>query len=148
MYFVDRKLLEERLQYMEKLLGTFHSQNEWTEPLQQLALERIVHCWLEAMIDVGNQMIDGFIMRDPGGYSDIINILEDEKVIEEQTANALQNVLVWRKTLVNDYLNINHLEIEATMREHKRAMEYFSNAVRVYLEKELGPVSAFLPDER
>ncbi|QQK81328.1 DUF86 domain-containing protein [Salicibibacter cibi] len=148
MYFVDRTLLEKRLQYMEKLLKTFRDQNEWVEPLEKMALERMAHCWLEAMIDVGNQMIDGFIMRDPGGYSDIIDILEDEQVIGKQTANALQSVLRWRKTLVNDYLNVNHEEIEATIRAHQREMEHFPNAVRVYLEEELGPVSAFLPDER
>ncbi|AXF56145.1 DUF86 domain-containing protein [Salicibibacter kimchii] len=148
MYFVDRTLLEKRLQYLEKLLRTFRGQNEWADPLEKLALERMTHSWLEAMIDVGNQMIDGFIMRDAGGYSDIINVLEDEKVIGEQMANALQTVLVWRKTLVNDYLNINHGELEAILRTHEREMEYFPNAVRVYLEEELGPVSAFLPDER
>ncbi|QDI91319.1 DUF86 domain-containing protein [Salicibibacter halophilus] len=147
MYFVDRKLLEKRLQYMEELLKTFRGQNEWANPLETLALERITHCWLEAMIDVGNQMIDGFIMRDPGGYSDIIDILEDEKVIGEETANALQRLLAWRKPLVNDYLNVKHGELAATMREHEREMEHFPKAVRVYLEEELGPVSAFLPDE-
>ena len=36
---------------------------------------------IESIIDVGNTMIDGFIMRDPGGYEDIIDIMEDEKVI-------------------------------------------------------------------
>ena len=29
-------------------------------------------------------MIDGFIMRDPGGYEDIIDIMEDEKVITKE----------------------------------------------------------------
>ena len=35
------------------------------------------------MMDVGNLMIDGFIMRDPGSYEDIIDILIDEKVITQ-----------------------------------------------------------------
>ncbi|GAA3319942.1 hypothetical protein GCM10020331_028930 [Ectobacillus funiculus] len=30
-------------------------------------------------LDVGNAIIDGFIMRDPGSYEDIIDILVDEK---------------------------------------------------------------------
>ena len=35
---------------------------------------------MESMMDVGNLMIDGFIMRDPGSYEDIIDILVDEKL--------------------------------------------------------------------
>lgn len=38
------------------------------------------------MLDVGNAVIDGFIMRDPGSYEDIIDILQDEKVISEEKA--------------------------------------------------------------
>ncbi|SDJ18396.1 DUF86 domain-containing protein [Natribacillus halophilus] len=148
MYFVDRSLLENRLQYMEHLLYSFHEQKEWTEPVQKLALERLAHQWLEAMIDVGNQMIDGFIMRDPGGYSDIIDILEDEKVIAKETAQSLQAVLLWRKTLVRDYLNVDHEALGKTLRTHHEAMAVFPDAVRTYLEEELGPVSAFGPEER
>ena len=35
-------------------------------------------------------MIDGFIMRDPGSYDDIIDILEDEKVIQSEQAIPLK----------------------------------------------------------
>ena len=31
-------------------------------------------------------MIDGFIMRDPGSYEDIIDIMEDERVITTEMA--------------------------------------------------------------
>ncbi|MBB6450208.1 uncharacterized protein YutE (UPF0331/DUF86 family) [Geomicrobium halophilum] len=147
MYFVDRSLIEKRLEYMEQLLGHFQGNLDWSGPLTQLALERITQNWLEAMIDVGNQMIDGFIMRDPGSYSDIIDILEDEKVITKSGAEALQAVLTWRKVLVRDYLNIDHEAIEATLRDQQLEMAAFPEAVRDYLEKELGPVSAFLPKE-
>ena len=49
----------------------------------QLALERMVQISIDSVLDVGNAMIDGFIMRDPGSYEDIIDILLDEKVITE-----------------------------------------------------------------
>ena len=38
-------------------------------------------------------MIDGFIMRDPGSYDDIIDIMEDEKVISSEMADPLKKVI-------------------------------------------------------
>ena len=49
------------------------------------------------MLDVGNSMIDGFIMRDPGSYDDIIDILEDEKVITTEMSESYKRVVPLRK---------------------------------------------------
>ena len=38
-------------------------------------------------------MIDGFIMRDPGSYEDIIDIMEDEKVITSEMSDPLKRVI-------------------------------------------------------
>ena len=42
-------------------------------------------------------MIDGFIMRDPGSYEDIIDIMEDERVITTEMAVPLKKVIELRK---------------------------------------------------
>ena len=36
-------------------------------------------------------MIDGFIMRDPGSYEDIIDILMDERVISAEEGQAMKS---------------------------------------------------------
>lgn len=36
-------------------------------------------------------MIDGFIMRDPGSYDDIMDILVDEKVVTEKRVMSSKN---------------------------------------------------------
>ena len=38
-------------------------------------------------------MIDGFIMRDPGSYEDIIDILMDERVISEEDGQGMKEVI-------------------------------------------------------
>ncbi len=82
MYFIDRQKINETLAHMESLLALFEGHQKWNESkIHALALERIAHTLVESIIDVGNSMIDGFIMRDPGSYDDIIDIMEDEKVI-------------------------------------------------------------------
>lgn len=147
MYFVDRKRIETTLAYIESKLQLFQETTSWNSPLAQLALERIAHGVVEAIIDVGNAMIDGFIMRDPGSYEDIIDILHDENVIEEQEAEMIKHVIAFRKELVQSYTSIEHKRLEALMRENLLALEKFPSRVRTYLTEELGPVSAFLAED-
>jgi uncharacterized protein YutE (UPF0331/DUF86 family) len=143
MYFVDRQKIEETLVYLEKLINLFLKQEEWSTPIQKAALERIVQMMLEAVIDVGNAMIDGFIMRDPGSYEDIIDILIDEKVVSEETGITLKRLIAYRKMLVQMYTQINHNELQAEFAANLQSFSVFASNVREYLVNELGPVSAF-----
>jgi uncharacterized protein YutE (UPF0331/DUF86 family) len=143
MYFVDRQKIEETLQYMEKVMYIFKQRQTWESEFEQLTLERIAHLFIEAVLDVGNAMIDGFIMRDPGSYEDIIDILTDEKVITADSAQGLKEIIQYRKVLVQKYTNINHQELLETLTKHFTALEAYPIVIRDYLRNELGPVSAF-----
>lgn len=145
MYFVDRNQIEETLDEMSRLLDIFNEKNEWNTALEKLALERLVQVLIEALIDVGNQMIDGFIMRDPGSYEDIVDILIDEAVVPKSSEVGLKAVIRERKTLVQNYRHINHNRLIDVLQQYHTVWEAFPNAVRSFLEKELGPVSAFKP---
>ena len=98
---------------------------------------------IEAMLDVGNSMIDGFIMRDPGSYDDIIDILEDEKVITKEMSECYKRVLSLRKSLVVAYVEINHDELHQTFNQELNMLKRFAPNVRKYLERELGTVTTF-----
>lgn len=149
MYFIDRNKINETLAYMESLLALFEGHQKWNEDkVHALALERIAHTIVESIIDVGNSMIDGFIMRDPGSYDDIIDIMEDEKVITTQMADPLKKVLGLRKMIVREFVEVNSEEIDSVLNETKVEIKEFGQKVRHYLENELGPVSAFSPSEQ
>jgi uncharacterized protein YutE (UPF0331/DUF86 family) len=143
MYFVDREKIEEILLYLEKLIELFSKQTEWSTPVQKAALERIAQMMLEAVLDVGNSMIDGFIMRDPGSYEDIIDILMDEKVVSAETGSILKKLIAYRKMLVQMYTQVNHTELQTEFAANLESFTVFASNVREYLENELGPVSAF-----
>ncbi|KMY55192.1 hypothetical protein AC623_15710 [Bacillus sp. FJAT-27231] len=145
MYFVDRGKIEEILKYMEAKLSVFAKQPQWEAAIEQAALERIAHIVIESMLDVGNAMIDGFIMRDPGSYEDIVDILEDEQVIEKEAAASLKAVVALRKMLVQHYTAVDYKEVKRVFEENFSALEQFPAQVRAYLTNELGPVSAFKP---
>ncbi|MBH0231036.1 DUF86 domain-containing protein [Halobacillus yeomjeoni] len=142
MYFVDREKIEQILQYMEKVLHSVSSQkfNDFNE---LLALERMTHINIEAIIDVGNMMIDGFIMRDPGSYEDIIDILTDEQVLPEEEMENYKSFIRLRKSVVQHYDSIDHEELKKVWNEQMPSIEAFPNRIRDYLTNELGPVSAF-----
>jgi uncharacterized protein YutE (UPF0331/DUF86 family) len=143
MYFVDREKIEEILVYMEKQLDLFNSESSWDSPVEKLALERISHTIIESILDTGNAMIDGFIMRDPGSYEDIIDILLDEKVITKEMELSLKDFIGFRKMVVQEYTQIDHEAVKKSLSDNLESLHSFSGHVREYLTNELGPVSAF-----
>ncbi|HWI47962.1 MAG TPA: DUF86 domain-containing protein [Rummeliibacillus sp.] len=149
MYFVDRKKITNNLEYMDSLINRFEQTDNWLiDDVHKLAVERIANILIEAIIDVGNSMIDGFIMRDPGSYEDIIDILVDEKVITTDMDQPLKTLIGLRRGLVRDILEVNDDEVVQVLSGNLDAIKEFSPRVNDYLINELGPVSAFIPEEQ
>ncbi|MFJ7935725.1 DUF86 domain-containing protein [Sporosarcina sp. NPDC096371] len=149
MYFVDRNQINKALGHMENLLGIYEKESGWADDeIRTLALERIAQVVIESIIDVGNSMIDGFIMRDPGSYEDIIDIMEDERVVTPEMAAPLKRVIDLRKMIVREFTEVDAEEINTVLHDTLAELREFPNKVRYYLENELGPVSAFLPEDQ
>lgn len=142
MYFVDRKKVEATLQFVETLLKEYKTFNVESNK-DKLALERLSQLLIESVIDVGNMMIDGFIMRDPGSYEDIIDILEDERVIPDTESVPYKEVIALRKMLVKDYLHINHEVVQQVLNKNYTILEQFTTRIREYLNNEIGVANAF-----
>jgi uncharacterized protein YutE (UPF0331/DUF86 family) len=143
MYFVDRDTIEETLIFLDRQINLFAEQENWETPIEKAALERLAHTMVEAILDVGNMMIDGFIMRDPGSYEDIIDILLDETVITEKMHEGFKKLIPFRKVTVQQYIKVDHIQLQESFEEEMQSLKQFSDKVRSYLTNELGPVSAF-----
>ena len=143
MYFVDRQKIEQHLACLENDIKLYKAKEGWDDELSLLALERLTQLMIDCVLDTSNVIIDGFIMRDPGSYEDIIDILLDERVITKEMEEQLKNVLPLRKMVVQEYLSMNHQELVQVLQENIVAFENFPQVVRSYLENELGPISAF-----
>lgn len=147
MYFVDRNKITITLSHLEKLIAIFENEDNWLQnDITKLALQRIGHNAMEAMMDVGNLIIDGFIMRDPGSYDDIIDILIDEKVVVEDMEKPLKDVVGLKKMLVREFVQVDDEVVLKVLSDSLGAIKEFIPMVKTYLENELGPVSAFLPE--
>ncbi|MFC5464340.1 DUF86 domain-containing protein [Lederbergia graminis] len=143
MYFVDREKIEAKLQFFEKQLTLLNTHKNWNTNIERAALERIVHTVIDSILDVGNAMIDGFIMRDPGSYEDIVDILTDEKVVTSSLASELKKLISYRKMLVQHYEEVDYQNLEDMIYTVLTDLQQFPSAVRTYLTDELGPISAF-----
>ncbi|WP_422122808.1 DUF86 domain-containing protein [Planococcus sp. X10-3] len=148
MYFIDRSKITETITYMNSLVKLYESTESWDTLESELALERLTHNIIESIIDVGNSMIDGFIMRDPGSYEDIIDILTDEKVISPEMDAPLKRVIGLRKSLVRDFMKMDHDNITSVLNATIGELQLFGPKVEHYLVHELGPVSAFIPEKK
>lgn len=144
MYNVNTEKINEILTYMEKellpalsqIMG--NSEKEFlADPISGFASERLFHTFIEGMTDIGNFLIDGFIMRDPGSYEDIVDIMEDEQVYSSEFAQAFKEIVRMRKELVGEYtVNRSSQLYHAYQKHHPDMMEY-PQLIRAYLEKEL-----------
>ena len=148
MYFVDRNKITLNLAHLDELLALLEAKKDWlADDISKLALQRIGHNVMEAMMDVGNLIIDGFIMRDPGSYEDIIDIFVDEKVITTEMDAPIKAVVGLRKMIVREFIAVDNEEVLRALIENLPIMKQFSGKVQDYLTNELGPVSAFLPED-
>lgn len=146
MYFVDRSKIEETLKYFDEILADI-KKFPFTTRQEKLSLERMTHMIIESIIDVGNMMIDGFIMRDPGSYEDIIDILVDERVIPSTDEQAYKQIIELRQMIVREYLAIDHEKLQSTLTKTQETIEKFSTYVSDYLENELGVANTFSNEE-
>lgn len=138
MYFVDSKTLTLKLNYLEKLTADFE-----TEKNSSYALERIAHMMIESVVDIGNLIIDAFILRDPGNYKDVIDIMELEKVFQPSTAEAIRTSIDYRNELIRNYENINHDQLRKAF---EIATPFYKQSIedtKHFLENENVPVTAF-----
>ncbi|OYD07231.1 DUF86 domain-containing protein [Paludifilum halophilum] len=141
-YDVDTERIEIQLDYLEQCIRVMQ---ETLEDLTQkpglvsfFAASRAVHIAVECVIDVGSVMIDGFIMRDPGGYLDIIDILEDEQVVPSDGTGRLKEWVRLRDRLVRRYHEVDHEELASHLKDIGVFTAY-TDWVRDYLTRELGP---------
>lgn len=143
MYDINTEKIEQVLTHMHTMLQVLRELSAEQEQhiveskILTAAMERALHLSIEAIADVGNAMIDGFIMRDPGSYTDIVEILRDERVIDDEQAASLTEAVAFRKQLVNEYTHIPTEQMVRIVKASLPALEAFAPKVRAYLKQEM-----------
>ncbi len=100
----------------------------------KLAAERALHVAIECATDAANLVIDALVMRDPGGYSDIIRVLMEEDVVSRDWFAAFEGALDFRNHLVRRYANLTAEEVHQAAVTYGPLLPAYSEALRSYLD--------------
>lgn len=138
MYFVNKEKLSRKLTYLKQLTEDYASVKN-----NHYAFERVAQMLIESSVDIGNMIIDAFILRDPGNYKDVIDILELEGAISKETQLHLHKTIEVRKQFVHLYDELNMAEIQPLFDEALPYYRQFIEEVVYFLENENVPVTAF-----
>ncbi|BAW91353.1 DUF86 domain-containing protein [Staphylococcus capitis] len=138
MYFVDKEKLTQKLTYLQGLTEDYDKNKE-----NHYAYERIAQMLIESSVDIGNMIIDGFILRDPGNYKDVIDILELENVISKETQTHINDTVDVRKQFAHNYTELNVKEIMPLFDKSLPYYKEFIKEVAQFLESENVPITAF-----
>lgn len=138
MYFVDKDKLTYKLNYLQKLTEDYSENKE-----NHYAFERIAQMLIESSVDIGNMVIDGFVLRDPGNYKDVIDILELEGVISKETQQGINQTVDVRKRFVHQYDQLDTKDLISLFDASLKDYERFIDEVINFLNNENVPVTAF-----
>lgn len=138
MYFVNKEKLNTKLNYLQQLITDYPQSKD-----NHYAFERIAQMFIESAVDIGNMVIDGFILRDPGNYKDVIDILELEKVISKDTQVHINKTVDVRKQFVHYYDELDTASLIPLFDEAVPYYQQFIEEVIRFLKSEDVPVTAF-----
>ncbi|ANR67649.1 MULTISPECIES: DUF86 domain-containing protein [Staphylococcus] len=138
MYFVNKEKLNTKLNYLQQLITDYPQSKD-----NHYAFERIAQMFIESAVDIGNMVIDGFILRDPGNYKDVIDILELEKVISKDTQVHINKTVDVRKQFVHYYDELDTASLIPLFDETVPYYQQFIEEVIRFLKSEDVPVTAF-----
>jgi uncharacterized protein YutE (UPF0331/DUF86 family) len=141
MYNVNKEKINEILTFVEESILAVFQELLKNAPTQggvaSFALARAFHLYIEAMTDIGNLLIDGFIMRDPGSYEDIVDIMQDENVYTSEQADAFKRIVSLRKSMITEYTLDITSELNLVLAENLTLMAQYPQIIKDYLQREL-----------
>ena len=138
MYFVNKEKLDKKLNYLQQLINDYPDYRD-----NHYAFERISQMLIESSVDIGNMIIDGFILRDPGNYKDVIDILELENVISKDAQNNVNQTVDVRKQFVHFYDELDTIQLKPLFDKTLDYYQQFIDEVIQFLNNENVPITAF-----
>lgn len=141
MLFVTQQLreaVELRLQTIEVRAAWLEStanwpNTSWDDDTRVWAAERALHVAIEGVTDIGNLIIDALVMREPGGYADIVGVIAEEGVVSRDWFEAFRGALSLRNQLVRDYAQLPPEVVTRAVRAYGTLFTPFVTSVRHYL---------------
>jgi len=127
-----------KLQEYVKILKELrkHSKNEFLKDYHVYGLtERYLQLAIECLLDIGSMMIVQYDMRKPSTKQEIIEILEEEKVLPSDFTHHLAGIAGFRNILVHDYVKIDRARIYEYLQKNLPQFDVFLRYIKKYIQK-------------
>lgn len=108
MFQSDLEKISDRLVHYEALVDYLidkfpEESGKASEQMKRLALERGLEGIFNLFTDIAALLIDRFILRDPGSYEDMVDILSDEGILTFDEAQYWKEVIGVYRRLRKEY---------------------------------------------
>ncbi|EJY55223.1 hypothetical protein URH17368_1963 [Alicyclobacillus hesperidum URH17-3-68] len=124
--------LSERVTWLQTLS---QQSDAWEHDLTwRLAAERALHTSVEYVTDISSLIIDALVMRDPGGYADIVKVLVEEQVVDAQWFDSFTGIFDLRTKLLRDHAQVTPTEIRQAVVRYANQFSPFIDAIRAYIK--------------
>lgn len=128
------KHLKDYLKILKELQGV--KENTFVSDYHYYGLaERYLQLSIECILDVGNMLIVSLDLRKPSDKQEIIDILEESKIIPSLLATRLSGVARFRNLLVHEYVKIDRGKVYNILKEKISDLETYAKAITRYLKK-------------
>lgn len=97
--------------------------------------ERYLQLAIECVLDVGNMLIVSLDLRKPSDKQEIIDVLEEGKVVSSLLATRLSGIARFRNLLVHEYVKIDRAKVYNILKDKIADFEVYMLAITRYLKK-------------
>lgn len=97
--------------------------------------ERYLQLAIECMLDVGSMMIVALDLRKPSDKQEIVDILEEAKIIPSMLATRLSGIARFRNLLVHEYVKIDRERVYSILKNRIPDLSDFAKSITRYLKK-------------
>lgn len=97
--------------------------------------ERYLQLAIECILDVGNMLIISLDLRKPSDKQEVIDILEEAKIIPSLLATRLSGVARFRNLLVHEYVKIDRIMVYKILNTKIPELADFAKSITRYLKK-------------
>lgn len=103
------------------------------DPTRCYAAERAVMVAVDAVTDIASDIIDAFVMRDAGGYADLVRVLVEEGVLTKTWFEHFVPAVEARQMLLRHYRETDAAWVETTVAQIAPLLPEFGVRIRGYL---------------
>lgn len=142
---IDEEIIASRMakirQYAKRLSELLETPKDEfiREPTYYLQAERLLEVMIQAMIDIGNHLIAGLLLKKPEDYHQVFDILAQNRILPTEFLHKAHELVGLRNLLTHEYLEIDHARLYEEAKAGLGDFEGFCEAIVRFLRRRKGP---------